>query len=89
MEPHATRAPLLHRRLGEPEDLLVGRRSVGLWILVGLLDDLEVTSFLARPIEDHRHSLAEALDGHDGDPFDLVANLDGTVARCSRRQKMC
>jgi len=89
VEPHAAWAPLLHRRLGEPEDLLVRPRPVGLWILIGLLDDLEVTSVLASPIEDHRHSLAEALDGHDGDPFDLVANLDGTVARCSRRQKMC
>ncbi len=76
MEPHAARAPLLHRRLGEPEDLLVGRRSVRLWILVGLLDDLEVTPLLARPIQDHRHALAIALYGHDRDPLHLVADLE-------------
>jgi len=45
--------------------------------LVGLLDDLEVTAFLARPIEDHGQALTVALQGHDGDPLDLVTDLEG------------
>jgi len=51
VQANTTRVALLHGRLGEPEDLLVGGRPARFGALVGALNNLEVAALLSWAVQ--------------------------------------
>src|SRR5438105_8692519 len=76
VQARATRPALAHGSLGEPEDLFVSRRALGIRVLVRLLDDLKIAALLAWAVQHHAQPAAVALQRDDRYTFDLGTDRD-------------
>jgi len=76
VEASASRPALAHGGLREPEDLFVRRGTLGIRILVRLLDDLKIAALLSWTVQHHAESTAVALKRDDWDALNLGADRD-------------
>src|SRR5438105_12943831 len=65
VQARATRPALAHGSPGEPEDLFVGRRALGIRGLVGLLNNLKIAALLAWAVQHPTPPTAAALQCDD------------------------
>ena len=76
VEASAAWPAVAHRGLGKPEDLFIGRRALGIRVLVRLLDDLKIAALLAWAVQHHAQPAAVALQRDDRYTFDLGTDRD-------------